>query len=82
MSRRDKLIERIRQRPPTAKFDDVRLIFEAYGWTHDRTSGSHQLFTKPGERTLPVPVHSDVVKRVYLDRICDLLGLDSEDEAG
>jgi len=80
MTRRDKFIERIRRRPPTAKFGDVRLLLEEYGWTHDRTSGSHEIFTKAGERTLPVPVHGGVVKRVYLDRICDLLGLDTENE--
>lgn len=80
MTRRDKLIERIRRRPPIAKFGDVRSLLEAYGWTHDRTTGSHEIFTKPGERTLPVPVHGGAVKRVYLDRICDLLGLDTENE--
>lgn len=66
--------------PPEAKFRDVRQLLEMFDWTHDRTAGSHEVFTKPGERTLPVPVHNGDVKRVYLDRICDLLDLDTETE--
>lgn len=80
MTKRDKLIQRIRQRPPAATFDDVRSLLEMFGWTHARTKGSHTSFTKPGERTLVVPVHNGNVKRVYLDRICELLALDAEDE--
>lgn len=80
MTRRDKLVERILRRPPTARFSDVRSLLEEYGWTYDRMKGSHAQFTKPGERTLPVPVHNGAVKRVYLNRLCDLLALDTESE--
>jgi predicted RNA binding protein YcfA (HicA-like mRNA interferase family) len=80
MTRREKLVERIRRRPPTAKFSDVKSLLEEFGWTHDRTKGSHAIFVKPGERTLPVPVHNGDVSRVYLDRICDLLDLDNKNE--
>jgi len=80
MTRRDKLIERIRRRPPIAKFSDVRSLLEDDGWTLDRTSGSHHVFIKPGMRSFPVPVHNGVVIRTYLDVLCDLLGLDEENE--
>ena len=77
MTRRDKLVERIQARPPEADFDDLRTLLEAYGWTLDRQSGNHATFVKPGERSLTVPkAGGQRVKCVYLDQICDRLGLD------
>lgn len=77
MSQHDKLIERIRARPPEADFNDVRRLLEAFGWTLAREKGSHAHFTKPGERTLTIPRHGGRrVKRTYLDLICERLGLD------
>ncbi|MDE2696268.1 MAG: type II toxin-antitoxin system HicA family toxin [Chloroflexota bacterium] len=31
-------------------------VAERCGWVHGRTKGSHQQLTKPGQRTLTVPV--------------------------
>jgi predicted RNA binding protein YcfA (HicA-like mRNA interferase family) len=81
MTRRDKLIERIRQRPATASFSDVRSLLEMFGWEHASTKGSHARFTKSGERSITVPIHGGKIGRVYLDNICIRLGLDEETEA-
>lgn len=78
MTRRDKVVQRIVRRPADASFEDVRNIFVMYGWIYARTKGSHASFTKPGERTHVIPVHGSRVKRIYLDRVCELLGLDDE----
>lgn len=80
MTRRQKLIERIRRRPAQASFDDVRAVLEMFGWEHASTKGSHARFRKPGERSITVPIHSGKVKRVYLDEICERLNLDDETE--
>lgn len=80
MTRRDKLVQRILLRPPTASFQDVRSLLQMYGWTHDRTKGSHSTFTKAGEYPIVVTVHDKQVKRGYLDKICRELGLDEEPE--
>ncbi len=77
MATLDKLIERIRARPPEADFTDVRQVLVAFGWVLDRERGSHAYFTKPGERALSIPrVGGRRVKRTYLDLICERLGLD------
>lgn len=78
MTRRDKLIERIRQRPTTADFADVRAILEMFGWEHASTKGSHARFRKAGETSITVPIHGGKVKRHYLDDICDRLHLDED----
>lgn len=72
-----KLIQRLRARPPEARFNDVRRVMEAYGWEFDRQSGSHCTFVKPGELPFVIPtVSGRTVKRRYLDRVCALLELD------
>ena len=77
MTQLDKLIERIRARPPEASFSDVRRLLETYGWVLKRQTGSHAQFTKPGEGTQSVPLVSGrSVKRYILDQIIDRLGLD------
>lgn len=80
MTRREKLIEQIRRRPANASFLDIRNLLEDFGWTHDRTAGSHAVFTKPGEYPIVVTVHDKRVKRGYLDMICTRLELDAADE--
>lgn len=74
----EKLIERIRRRPPEARFSDVRRLLIAFGWAEDRSSGSHVVFVKAGERSISVPKSGEKVKRVYLDQLCVRLGLDDE----
>jgi predicted RNA binding protein YcfA (HicA-like mRNA interferase family) len=78
MSKRDKLIEKIRSRPAEADFADVRKIFEMYGWQMRPSSGgSHFIFEKKGEFSFSVPtVGGRAVKRFYLAKICELLGIE------
>jgi predicted RNA binding protein YcfA (HicA-like mRNA interferase family) len=76
MSQREKLIARIRARPSEAYFTDVRKLLELFGWNCRAGTGSHRAFTKPGERTITVPIKDEKVRRVYLDEICERLGLD------
>ena len=77
MTRLEKLIERIKARPPDADLGDVQRLLEAFGYEKKRQKGSHVAFKKSGERTITMPiVGGRKVKRVYLDQICELLGLD------
>jgi len=79
MAKRDKLIARIRARPPEASFDDVMLLLLEFGWEMRGQQGSHCVFVKPGEYPITVPLlKGRKVKRRYLDVICERLGLDDE----
>ncbi len=76
MTRLDKLVERIKAWPPEADFGDVVRLLEAFGYERKRQEGSHVSFKKPGDRTITVPLaRGRRVKRVYLDLICERLGL-------
>lgn len=77
MTRLEKLEDQIRARPPRALFSDVQRLLEAYGWRVGRERGSHVSFVNDGEGTLPIPKDGGRwVNRVYLDAICERLGLD------
>ncbi|MEX0683933.1 MAG: type II toxin-antitoxin system HicA family toxin [Dehalococcoidia bacterium] len=77
MTRLEKLIDRIKARPAEAEFADVEKLLEAFGYERKRQEGSHVSFKKAGARTIVVPLVSGrKVKRVYLDKLCELLGLD------
>ena len=55
----------------------MRHLLERFDWKLDRQRGSHFIFVKSGAPTISVPkTNHDKVKRTYLDRICELLGLD------
>ncbi len=83
MTKRKKLIDRIRARPPEVDFDDVRTLLKAYGWEMNRQRGSHVTFVKEGVRAWTVPVVGGrSVKRIYLNQLCALLGLDDEGDPG
>jgi predicted RNA binding protein YcfA (HicA-like mRNA interferase family) len=38
---------------------DLCKILGKNGWTHDRTSGSHRIYVKPGFDPVSVPVHGN-----------------------
>ena len=77
MSRDEKLLERLRRRPPIADYGDVERLLIGEGWERMRQRGSHVSFKKPGERTITVPLLGGrKVRGVYIDQVLERLGLD------
>ena len=76
MSRRDKLIEKIKARPPEASFADVHALLEDFGWRIGRHKGTHVTYVKEGEHSITITAEGGRrVKRTYLTLLCDRLGL-------
>lgn len=58
-------------------FAEVKRVLEAQGYSHVRTSGSHNIFRNAQGDVLNVPtVNGREVKRVYLREIVRALGLE------
>ena len=77
MPRDEKLIERLRRRPPQANFTDIERLLLNEGWVKVRQRGSHVSFKKAGSPTITVPLlEGRQVKRVYIDLVFRILGLD------
>ena len=69
---RRKLIERLKNNPKGATFDDIRRLLSQEGFELDRITGSHHIFKRLGV-TFVVPVHSNRVKSVYVKRVVELI---------
>jgi len=72
MTKREKLRERLKNNPNNATFSDIRKLLEQEGFTLDRITGSHHIFTKD-EITFVVPVHNNRVKTIYVKRVIELI---------
>ena len=44
MSKLDKLLEKARNNPGGLQFKEFRSLLSGFGWIHDRTSGSHEIW--------------------------------------
>lgn len=51
------------------RFSSLKKLLERHGWSLTRISGSHHVFTKPGNLPISVPVHGKRVKAVYVRKI-------------
>ncbi|HTE87081.1 MAG TPA: type II toxin-antitoxin system HicA family toxin [Dehalococcoidia bacterium] len=77
MPQLDKLVGRLRARPPEASFADVHQLLSAYGWSIANEKGSHVTFRKAGELPLVVvKLGGRKVKRTYIARVLERIGLD------
>ena len=67
MSAWDKLLERIRNLSRDMRFDELRKVLEAYGYTMNqpRGGGSHYTFRKKGCAPVTIPKH-EPIKRAYV----------------
>ena len=72
MSKRDKLRERLKNNPASARFSDIRKLLEYEGFVLDRITGSHHIFLKD-DITFVIPVHNNKVKTVYVKRVIELI---------
>lgn len=72
MSKREKLLEAIKQSPNNVTFADIRKLLEQEGFTLERIAGSHHIFKR--EATIfVVPVHKNKVKAVYVKRVVEII---------
>lgn len=79
MSRIEKLIRSFLSYPPEVSFADVKHLLEYFGYKEVRSSGSHHIFRNEEGNMLTVPKkHGQKVKRVYIKKIIQELGLEDE----
>ncbi|NJL48694.1 MAG: type II toxin-antitoxin system HicA family toxin [Leptolyngbyaceae cyanobacterium SM2_5_2] len=72
MSKREKLLERLKNNPNNATFSEIRRLLKQEGFTLDRITGSHDVFTR-NETTFVIPVHNNRVKMIYVKRVIELI---------
>ena len=72
MSKREKLLEKLKQSPFNVSFADVQRLLESEEFFLDRIKGSHHIFRK-GDIIFVLPVHQNRVKGVYVKRVIEII---------
>ncbi|HLA96516.1 MAG TPA: type II toxin-antitoxin system HicA family toxin [Pyrinomonadaceae bacterium] len=72
MSKREKLLDSIRNSPNNVTFAQIRKLLESSGFSLERIGGSHHVF-KRGDTIIPIPVHNNRVKIVYVKRVIEII---------
>lgn len=70
--RKNKLLERLKNNPRGATFDDIKTVLLRENFYLDRVTGSHHIFKKSGT-IFVIPVHANRVKSVYVKRVIELV---------
>ncbi|MCA9886897.1 MAG: type II toxin-antitoxin system HicA family toxin [Anaerolineae bacterium] len=76
MTRKQKRLQRIRNNPKNVHPDDLQRILEDHGFELVRIRGSHHAFAGfvgREERNIIIPIHSKVVKTVYVREVLALI---------
>ena len=70
MSKWDKLLEKVYSLSKDLRFDELKKILEAYGYTMKGTSGGsrHYTFRKKGAPPITIP-KSNPIKRAYIELV-------------
>ena len=81
MSQFDKLLQRIKSLDNNMRFDEIRKILEAYGYTMNGpgSGSSHRTFRKKGCIPITIPIHNPI-KRVYVEKVRDALEEENYEE--
>jgi hypothetical protein len=78
MGKREKLIDRLTNRPQNATFADIRNLLEYEGFHLDRVTDTHNVFVY-AETIFVIPVDHNQVKTIYVQKILELIeAADSE----
>ena len=74
MSSWDKLLERIKGLSNELRFDELKKVLEAYGYTMNQPRGgsSHCTFRKRGCAPITIPKH-EPIKRAYVEKVREVV---------
>ncbi len=78
MSKRDKLIERMRRNPQNVRFHDINSLLIGLGFVR-RQRGSHHVYSL-GPHRITVPYRKPFIKPVYVKLLLEVLAQIEEDD--
>jgi predicted RNA binding protein YcfA (HicA-like mRNA interferase family) len=74
MSKRQKLLERLRNNPRGVRFEDLTRALEQSGFVLMRTAGSHLIYREPGGRVCNIQRSSDGKAKPYqVDQVLEAI---------
>lgn len=74
MSKKDKLLESIKNNPKDIDFNALKKLLEANGYIANNSGGSHWVFRKDGSNAITIP-YKKPVKAIYVKKVLEELGV-------
>jgi len=72
MTKREKLLERMRRNPQSIRFDEIETLLLSLGFVKRQKGSSHAVFTL-GSYQVVVPFRKPTIKPVYVQLVLALL---------
>jgi len=72
MTKREKLLERMRRNPRSIRFDEIETLLVSLGFVKRQKGSSHAVFTL-GSYQVVVPFRKPTIKPVYVQLVLALL---------
>jgi predicted RNA binding protein YcfA (HicA-like mRNA interferase family) len=72
MSKKDKLIDFIKNNPKNVRFEDLKKILENIGYVARNRGGSHYIFIKENSTPITIP-YKRPVKIIYVKQVIRIL---------
>ncbi len=72
MTKREKLLAKLRQNPKNVRFEDVDLILTDLGFEKRQRGSSHAVYTLDTQR-ITVPFRKPFIKPIYIKQLLELL---------
>ena len=79
VSKKDKLIEAIKNNPKNVKFEDLKKILENLGYAAINRGGSHYIFTKKDSVSLTIP-YKRPVKVIYVKQVIRIIEEENDEK--
>lgn len=73
MSKRRKLVERMRRNPKHVRFEEIETLLIGLGFTQRQKGSSHSIFTKENSPSITVPFRRPTVLPVYVELVLDTI---------
>lgn len=75
MSKRDKLLQSMKNSPKNINFQQLKKLLEDYGYEAINNGGSHWVFRKDNCVSITIP-YKKLIKIIYVKRVLDILGVE------
>jgi predicted RNA binding protein YcfA (HicA-like mRNA interferase family) len=73
MSKKDKLIQAMKNNHNNVPFEDIRKVLEDAGYVSHNSGGSHFVFRKENTASIVIPYHKPI-RAIYVKHVLEILG--------
>jgi len=73
VSKKDKLIQAMKNNPKNVPFEDIRKVLEDAGYVCHNSGSSHYVFRKENTASIVIPYHKPI-KAIYVKHVLEILG--------